>query len=481
MSFGGNYGATMTDSELLRAYVEEGSEDAFAALAGRYVNLVYSAAVRQCNDSEAARDIAQAVFLTLARKAATLSRETILSGWLYRTARFVALEYARQEMRRRRREETMEIDDATNPSDLWQMAAPCIDAAMEGLGEKDRTAIVLRFFQGLSLREVGTNLGLSEEAAKKRVARGIERLRQQLKRQGVTSSSSLLSAALAAHAIQSAPSAVAAAVATTTAGGAVSTLATGALHLMVMTKAKTLAACAATALLMTGTATVSIQHANSARENSELRAVAVAAPIAAQDQGDVVAAANENRELQKQSLALHRLRGEVSQLRQAVVAQPANGKVSLQSAPPRFRDAANTLRELQFEQFIAAGRKAILDQPLPKEEQEKYIPEVAFLKELGLALRVYASRNGDAFPVSLDELMASEQVSDSMREKLREGKYEYHVFANAEQKPGLPAAWWRGPDERGIRMLVLNDGSSHMIREPAGVEAPGTLNMGGAR
>jgi RNA polymerase sigma factor (sigma-70 family) len=487
LAIGGNYGATMTDSELLRAYVEEGSEDAFAALASRYVNLVYSAAVRQCNDSEAARDVAQAVFLTLARKASTLPRETILSGWLYRTARFVALEFVREETRRRRREEAMatrEIEETMSPETLWASVSPHIDEAMEQLREPDRAAVLLRFFQGHSLREVGQALGLSDEAAKKRVARAIERLREQLKRRGITSSSSLLGTALAAHAVQSAPAA-AAIVSGAAAGGAIAaqTLSANVLQMIVMTKVKTAVACAATALLMTGTATVSVQYVNAARENTALHETPVPVVIAKAtdtNNADVAAAQIENRELQRQAMALHQLRSEVSQLRQAAK-PPVGGSIPLTAAPPRFREAANTLRELQFEQFVAAGRKALLDRPLPEAEQAKYIPEVAFMKELGLALRVYASRNGDTFPVSLEELMASDLVKDSTREKLREGRYEYHVFSQAEQKPGLPAVWWGAPDQEGIRMMVMNDGSSHMIREPAGVEAPGALNIGGAQ
>lgn len=130
----------MDDWELLNADAREHSEEAFAALVARYVDLDYSSALRQLGDAEQARDVAQAVFLMLARKAGEFRRETILSGWLYRTARFVALEAIRAEARRKRREEATILLSANaepTPEETWKEAAPHIDLAMEQLSESD--------------------------------------------------------------------------------------------------------------------------------------------------------------------------------------------------------------------------------------------------------------------------------------------------------------------------------------------------------
>src|ERR1700722_4312114 len=103
----GCYKATMTpDGELLRRYAEAGSEAAFAELVQRYVDLVYSAALRQVNgDAHLAQDVSQAVFTDLARKAAALSRHEVLTGWLYTGTHFAATKAVRSESRRRTHEQ----------------------------------------------------------------------------------------------------------------------------------------------------------------------------------------------------------------------------------------------------------------------------------------------------------------------------------------------------------------------------------------
>lgn len=489
----------MDDWELLTAFRCERSEEAFAALVARYVDLVYSAALRQINDAELARDITQAVFLTLARKAPGLRRETILSGWLYRTARFAALEALRAESRRIRREETtvrMNTDHDPTPEEVWKKAAPCIDSAMEQLSESDRAAVLLRYFRGQSLRELAAALGVSEEAAKKRVSRALERLRQILQREGITSSSSLLSAALTVYAVQSAPSALGSAISTAALHGAVASaelFSKGALQMIAWTKLKMTALCAATALLMTGTVSVCVHHARAAREREATLAMEASfrqdAPAHEEQLRAVFTTTeNENRALQKDAEELHRLRNAVAQLqtgqRQLTPRSldPA-GQIQLQSAPPPFRAAAETLRELQFREFMAAGRKAMTLQPMTDKEfpTPEYISEIDYFKNLGLALRIYASNHGDEFPATLDQLIQTDLLTDAMKKKLEEGRYEYHVFKDAEKKPELPAVWWATPDENGVRVVLLNDGSVHRIREPAGVQTPGLMALGGAK
>jgi RNA polymerase sigma factor (sigma-70 family) len=206
----------MEDCELLTAYVRHRSEEAFTALVKRYVNLVYSTALRQLHSPDQAQDATQAVFLILARKAGSIPRAAVLSGWLYRTARYVAMEAMRAEKRRKIRETIMaeqtERDKTESTEFAWSQIAAHVDRSMEQLSGPDRDAILLRYFEGKSIREISVTLGIGEEAAKKRVGRALERLRGCLAQHGIKNSSTVLGAALTTYAIQPAPTAMAAAI-----------------------------------------------------------------------------------------------------------------------------------------------------------------------------------------------------------------------------------------------------------------------------
>src|SRR6266480_3501035 len=162
----------MTDTgQLLRDYAERHDEKAFGELVKCHLDLVYSTALRQLGgDAQLAQDIAQVVFTDLARKAKTLPREVVLGGWLYRHTCFTAAKALRTERRRQIREHEAAIMNAQNePSDeIWRQVAPVLDQAMNQLNERDRDAIVLRFFEHQPLREVGAALGASEDAARMR-------------------------------------------------------------------------------------------------------------------------------------------------------------------------------------------------------------------------------------------------------------------------------------------------------------------------
>ena len=151
----------LDDNALLREYVERDSEEAFATLVARHVNKVYSVALRHTRNPHQAEEITQAVFVILARKAGSLGQRVILSGWLYQTARLTAVTFIRSEIRRARREQEayMQTTLNENESDVWTQIAPLLDAAMAGLNETDRHAVVLRFFDGKSMSEVGAALG----------------------------------------------------------------------------------------------------------------------------------------------------------------------------------------------------------------------------------------------------------------------------------------------------------------------------------
>jgi len=167
------------DRQLLRQYVRGSSEEAFAVLVHRHINKVYSVALRQVRDPHQAQEITKAVFVVLARKARALLKHTSLSGWLFETARLTSITLLRSEIRRSRRQQEAQMQTSLNPSeaDAWKQIAPMLDSAIADLGAKDREAIVLRFFDGKSMKEVGLALDASEEAAKKRVNRALEKLR----------------------------------------------------------------------------------------------------------------------------------------------------------------------------------------------------------------------------------------------------------------------------------------------------------------
>jgi RNA polymerase sigma factor (sigma-70 family) len=203
------------DASLLREFAQTGTESAFAELVRRHIDLVHSAALRQvAGDAHRAEDVTQAVFVELARQARRLASHRSLAGWLYTTARHVAARNQRTEQRRLAREQSAHAmnDVPGSPPPDWAELRPLLDEAMHRLSAADREAVVLRVFQNQPLAAVGGALGVSENAARMRVDRALERLRQELARRGVVSTAAALASVLGAHAVTPAPTALAAAV-----------------------------------------------------------------------------------------------------------------------------------------------------------------------------------------------------------------------------------------------------------------------------
>jgi RNA polymerase sigma factor (sigma-70 family) len=199
--------------ELLAEYVRNGSEQAFRELVTRYLDLVYSTALRSVDgDTHRAEDIAQTVFLDLARLASRLSKDIMLGGWLHRHTCYVASTFMRGERRRQARERQaieMKALEDRGDSRLAHLG-PLLDAAINELDDEDRKAILLRFYERLDLRSIGQALGSSENAAQKRVSRALDQLQSILTHRGVTLSVTALSAILAGEAITAPPAGLAA-------------------------------------------------------------------------------------------------------------------------------------------------------------------------------------------------------------------------------------------------------------------------------
>jgi RNA polymerase sigma factor (sigma-70 family) len=209
--------AGMDDWQLLQAYAKNRSEAAFAELVRLHLDWVYSVALRHVGNPHLAEDVVQSVFVLLARKARDLGPGTQVGGWLFRTTRLVAGHARRAEQRRKIREATactMSHDTTAPDTDeiLWEQLAPHLDQAVAALSEADRSAILLRFYERMPLGKVGERLGVSEEAARKRVSRALEKLREFLDRRGVKLSCVALGAVLAEKTVQAASAALAGAV-----------------------------------------------------------------------------------------------------------------------------------------------------------------------------------------------------------------------------------------------------------------------------
>jgi len=261
----------MTDHRTLLAdYVANGSEDAFRELVTHYVDLVYSTALRLVNgDTHRAEDVTQTVFADLAQLAGTISKDVMLGGWLHRRTYHVATTTMRTERRRLNRErQACEMNAWQNdPEAKFEQIAPHLDEAINELNDRERAAIVLRYFERRDLRAVGDALGSSEDAAQKCVSRAVDKLRSHFERRGVVVTSALIASALADDAVQAAPAGLASSVAAASlagAAGAGSIGLTTLTKLILMKKTATIITLCVLATLVTSVTVVKFKRASGA-------------------------------------------------------------------------------------------------------------------------------------------------------------------------------------------------------------------------
>lgn len=301
---------TTDDMGLLREYAWRNSEQAFATLVSRHIDLVYSAALRHVENHHQAEEITQAVFVILARKARSLGPRTVLAGWLFRTARLTTANYLRTEARRARREQEafMQTAPTGETSDPWRDVAPMLDDAIAGLREADRNAIVLRFLQGKDYKQVAAALGGTEPAAQMRVGRALDKLRKLFAKRGVALSATALGSLIAANAVQAAPAGLAPSVSAAAVHGVAITASTlalvkGTLEIMAWTKTKIAIGASLVVLLAYQHHQNSVQAQQLAAARADLRLKSEA--VAAQQ--------NRRAELEQQNSSILTTRREMEQ------------------------------------------------------------------------------------------------------------------------------------------------------------------------
>jgi RNA polymerase sigma factor (sigma-70 family) len=380
------------DAELLRQYAMERSEGAFAELTGRHVDLVYSAALRMVSgDAASAQDVTQQVFTEVARQAARLARHPALVGWLYTTTRLMALRMNRTEQRRKAREQeantmTELLHDDTPPAD-WSQLSPVIEEALHELSEKDRHAILLRFFQNKPLNEVGAGLNLTENAARMRVDRALDKLRGKLARRGVTTTAAALAAVVSANAVQCAPAGFAASISAAAIAGSTihaSTLIAVTKTIAMTTLQKTLVAGALTVAAGTGIYAV---HQSSQLRGQLQSLQQEQAPLTAQIQlleqehskatNQLAALQEENARLKsgQSTTELLKLRGQVGALRQQAVANQAKTGLSASGLAKLLNDPAmkEYIRQAQVEKLRSMYADLFTELKLTPEQTDKFL------------------------------------------------------------------------------------------------------------
>jgi RNA polymerase sigma factor (sigma-70 family) len=384
----------MTDTrKLLADYAENGSEPAFRELVSRYINLVYSTALRLAGGNRPlAEDVTQTVFINLSEKAGTISRDAMLGGWLHQHTFHVATKAVRAEQRRQNRESEAALMNALHESTGAGLrdAAPILDEAITQLGDEDRTAILLRYFEQRDFRAVGAALGSNEDAARMRVNRALEKLQVILKGRGVALSAAALGTALATDAVIAAPAGLAATVAGTVlagsaaAGGATATI----IKIMTITKLKL----AAGGLMAGLAAVVAVQT----HTNANLR--------------------DQNAELQKKLTSMSELRSENERL----AGVPVNTNAAALTQDQfhellRLRSELGSLKrqvaEATRSKLQARGAAPVMPPPVDPASEEKQMAEfkeqaitkMNHSRQWMLAFIMYANDHQGQSPASYDQ------------------------------------------------------------------------------
>ncbi len=407
-----------TDSQLLRDYAEHGSEAAFAELVRRHVDLVYCAGLRIVREEQLAQDVAQGVFMALARSAPRLLDRPALTGWLYSTTRNLAANAVRSDARRRAYEQEGAIMNdilSSEPESIWEKILPHLDAAIGTLSEPDRDALLLRYFQHKTAREIAQALGTTEEAAQKRVSRSIERLRQFFAKRGIAVGAGALTAALTIGAAQAAPAGLAGSIsaAAALAGTTLSapTLMTAAKTIVMTTFQKTLVTAALVAAA--GTAVYQARQLSTLRDRLQTSLQEQAALTENmrqlqrerdEAQGRLAALSNQAALNANGPSELAKLRAEVARLRGEKGDLPAARVAWLKQKLQQMPDKSIPELDLLSAQAWADAALATDDGARMAFRQLRDEAVGKFLALMRIALQKYTAANNGLLPASLLEL-----------------------------------------------------------------------------
>lgn len=448
---------SMDDAQLLQAYVLHRSEEAFREIVRRHIAVVHGVARRQPGiDAHLADDVTQRVFIALAQKAHALRGHATLVGWLYTAARYEAARAARSEARRRNREMGAgDMNDSQieeSPADVpWEQLQPVLDEAMAQLGEAERSAVLLRFFSGRSFAEVGGVFRISEDAARKRVERAVEKLRQTLGRRGIVSTASALGATLGAHA---APAVASEAIETVVAAAWPQAALSPAVQIGIfMSSTKMTVAVAAAVILLAGASVV---------RDAALLGGRAEQPAA--NGPDVAALARRRDDLGRELADLRRQRDEVQRQRaeadaaeRAVIANTVNPlRPYLQDPAYRAlaRTASQARRHLEFQRFyrqrqLAPDQIARFEEAMVRQDEAALDGQIA--RDLGRDEQAVYRQSGPEWSSTMREILGDE------------GKKELEVYlrGNALRAflDGIAAKSYEGGDaitlEQADRLIAL--------------------------
>ncbi|NOS71074.1 MAG: sigma-70 family RNA polymerase sigma factor [Verrucomicrobia bacterium] len=456
-----------TDAQLLRDYAEHRNEAAFRELVSRHADVVYASALRQVSSPDLAHDIAQSVFTDLARKAqplaGTLTGETSLLGWLYRSTRFLALNQLRDDRRRQARERhaMQHFDPASETAPEWERVQPVLDEAMADLSDEDRDALLLRFFKSHDFRAIGAALGVSDDAAQKRVSRALERLRTQLTSRGVTTTAVALSTVLSTNAAPVAPAGLATTLSTTAlAGTSLATTATTAIQTIAMTTLqKTIVATALA--VVAGAGIYEARQASNLRNQVEtlqqqqmplvdqLNLVNQALHVAT---NQIAGLREENEQLKRSAYELPKLRGDLTRLKNEL---QERSPASINFEAASWLGRANHLKEALDQkpdakipemELLTTKDWLNVSQNLIETEDDyrrafsklRSHAENSFLSKVQGALTKFLESNKEEFPTDLSKLKPffESPVSEAMLER-----YEVVPTTSLRLKPSEYGDW----------------------------------------